>query len=358
MRASRHGAIMPMIAGMIITVVVLALLPTAGIQAIGAVSHPNDVFTEVYQNASPSVVAIMVEKESGRGNGSGFVIDKEGHIVTNAHVVDEAGDIVVSFLDDTIVRGDLIGIDKASDIAVIKVDLPADQLMPIPFADSDELIIGQTVLAIGSPFGQGWTLTSGIISALDRAIRGLTQFSIGGVIQTDASINPGNSGGPLINLDGEVIGVNSQIISETRSSAGVGFAIPANLTQRVARALVETGEMQYSLLGIEGFDVTLTVMELLDLPNNFRGVVVRRITDDGPAAASDLKESAETRTIDDELVDMRVDIITAIDGNPIHGMNELITYLARNTQPEQRVVLTVFRDGKDKVEIPLSLGNR
>ena len=125
----------------------------------------------------------------------------------------------------------------------------------------------------------------------------------------------------------------------------------------MARALVETGEMQYSLLGIEGFDVTLTVMEFLDLPNNFRGVVVRRITD-GPASASDLKESAETRTIDDELVDMRVDIITAIDGNPIHGMNELITYLARNTQPEQRVVLTVFRDGKDKVEIPLSLGNR
>ena len=148
MRASRHGAIMPMIAGMIITVIVLALLPTAGIQAIGAVSHPNDVFTEVYQNASPSVVAIMVENESGRGNGSGFVIDKEGHIVTNAHVVDEAGDIVVSFLDDTIVRGDLVGIDKASDIAVIKVDLPADQLMPIPFADSDELI--------SRPYGAGY----------------------------------------------------------------------------------------------------------------------------------------------------------------------------------------------------------
>ncbi len=188
-------------------------IPIPGIHAIGVVTHPNDIFAEVYQNASPSVVAISVATQDTGGSGSGFVINRDGHIVTNAHVVDEADKIVVEFLEGAIVRAKLVGSDLSSDIAVIKVDVPADHLMPINFADSDNLTVGQTVLAIGSPFRQGWTLTSGIISAIDRTIQGLTEFSIGGVIQTDASIKPGNSGGPLINLDGEVIGVNSQIIS-------------------------------------------------------------------------------------------------------------------------------------------------
>ena len=358
MKVLRHLMIVPTSVGMIITLLLLAALPAAGIYAVDFVSHPNDVFTYVYRNASPSVVAFSVETEAGGGNGSGFVIDKQGHIVTNAHVVAEAQEIVVNFIDGAKVRGTTIGIDMASDLAVIKVDLPADQLLPIPFADSQDLVIGQTVLAIGSPFGQGWTLTSGIISALDRTIRGLTEFSIGGVIQTDASINPGNSGGPLMNLDGEVIGVNSQIISVSRSSAGVGFAIPANLTQRVARSLIETGAMRYSLIGISGFDVSLDVTDLLGLPNSLRGVVVREIVDDGPAAASDLHEIAETRTLDDELVDLRADIITAIDGNPINGMNDLITYLARHTHPDQEINLSVLRNGEEELALPVTLGSR
>ncbi|MCY4070260.1 MAG: trypsin-like peptidase domain-containing protein [Chloroflexi bacterium] len=358
MKQLRHHFIAPMTIGAIIALLMLAALPAAGIYAVDLVSHPNDVFTDAYRNASPSVVAISVEREEGGGNGSGFVIDKDGHILTNAHVVDEAREIVVNFIDGAKVRGTTIGIDRASDLAVVKVDLPAEQLSPIPFADSQDLVIGQIVLAIGSPFGQGWTLTSGIVSALDRRIRGLTEFSIGGVIQTDASINPGNSGGPLINLDGEVIGVNSQIISETRSSAGVGFAIPSNLARRVARSLIETGEMRYSLIGITGFDVPLNVSELLGLPNNFRGVVVREVVDGGPAAASDLREIAEMRTLDNELVDMRVDIITAIDGVAINGMNDLITYLARKTHPHQEITLSVLRDGLQELELPLRLGSR
>lgn len=344
--------------GAIIALLMLAALPAAGIYAVDLVRHPNDVFTDVYRHASPSVVAISVETDSGGGNGSGFVIDGDGHIVTNAHVVDAAQEIVVSFIDGAKVRGAIVGIDKASDLAVVKVNLPAARLSPVAFADSQDLVIGQTVLAIGSPYGQGWTLTSGIVSALDRTIRGLTEFSIGGVIQTDASINPGNSGGPLINLDGEVIGVNSQIISGTGSSAGVGFAIPSNLTRRVARSLIETGQMRYSLIGLTGFDVSLTVTELLGLPNNFRGVVVREILDDGPAAASDLREIAEMRTLDNELVDMRVDIITAVDGVPIIGMNDLITYLARQTRPGQEITLSVLRDGVQELALPLKLGSR
>lgn len=358
MKQLRHHFIAPVTIGVIITLLMLAALPAAGIYAVDLVNHPNDIFTDVYRNASPSVVAISVETDSGGGNGSGFVIDRDGHIVTNAHVVDEAQAIVVSFIDGAQVRGAIVGIDKASDLAVVKVDLPAAQLSPVTFADSQDLVIGQTVLAIGSPYGQGWTLTSGIVSALDRTIRGLTEFSIGGVIQTDASINPGNSGGPLINLDGEVIGVNSQIISGTGSSAGVGFAIPSNLTRRVARSLIETGEMRYSLIGLTGFDVSLTVTDLLGLPNNFRGVVVREIMDDGPAAASDLREIAEMRTLDNELVDMRVDIITAVDGVPIIGMNDLITYLARQTRPGQEITLSVLRNGVQELALPLKLGSR
>lgn len=351
--------IMPAIVGILILVLAFGVLPIPGIHAIAEVSHPNDVFADVYRDASPSVVAISVTNAAGGGNGSGFVIDHAGNIVTNAHVVDEADEIAVEFYQGGIYRAKLVGLDLASDIAVIKVDAPASQLIPIPFADSEDLIVGQTVLAIGSPYRQGWTLTSGIISALDRTIQSLTQFQIGGVIQTDASINPGNSGGPLINLDGEVIGVNAQIISGSRSSSGVGFAIPANLTRRVAQALIQDGEMTYSYIGITGEDVGLGVIETLGLPNDFSGVVVGEVLEDGPAANTDLHEIAEMRTRGaGELVGMRVDIITAIDGNGIKGMDDLITYLVRHTRPGQQVTLTVHRDGGQVVAIPITLGSR
>jgi S1-C subfamily serine protease len=354
----RRFNILSVLVIVVIAVFAVNFAPLASAQTVSDVTHPNDIFTTVYNQASPSVVAINVVTDQGGGTGSGFVIDTDGHIITNAHVVDSATEIVVNFLDGTIIRAKLIGADLASDVAVIQVDRPADQLSPISFGDSDALVIGQTVLAIGSPFGQRWTLTSGIVSALDRTIQGLTQYSVGGVIQTDTSINPGNSGGPLINLNGEVVGINSQIISQSRTSSGVGFAIPANLAQRVAQQLIATGKMEYSFIGISGGDVTLNIMEQLNLPNNFRGVVVNDIVKDGPAADSDLQQMAETRTSNNDLVGVRADIITAIDGTTITGMNDLITYLARNTQPDQTVTLTVLRDGKDEIQVPLTLGSR
>ena len=359
MRTIGRAIIMPALAGILIVIAVFGALPLPGIQANVAVSHPNDIFADIYRDASPSVVAISVVTADGAGNGSGFLIDYDGHIVTNAHVVEGAEQIAVEFLTGGIYRARLVGLDPASDIAVIKVNAPARQLNPIPFADSDELVVGQTVLAIGSPFRQGWTLTSGIISALDRTIQGLTQFQIGGVIQTDASINPGNSGGPLINLDGAVIGVNSQIISGSRSSSGVGFAIPANLTRRVAAALIANGKMTYSYLGISGEDVGLSVIETLGLPNDFGGVVVSEVLADGPAVNSGLREIAEMRTRGaGALVGMRADIITAIDSQSIRGMDDLVTYLARRTAPGQVVTLTVHRDGGREVRIPIRLGSR
>jgi 2-alkenal reductase len=329
----------------------------------------------VYDQASPSVVAISairelsaapqrnipnipnIPRESVAG-GSGFVIDVQGHIVTNAHVVEDAARIEVNFLDGTLTRARLVGIDLNSDLAVIKVDLPAEELVPLPWGDSAALDIGQEVYAIGSPFGQRWTLTRGIISALDRTIGGLTQFSIGGVIQTDAAINPGNSGGPLLNDAGQVIGINSQIRSESGSNSGVGFAIPSNLARRVASELIETGQVRYSYLGISGGDVTLAIIEQFSLPNNMRGVVVNEVVTPGPAASAGLRNADLLTRRDGQQVPTQVDIITAINGQPLRGMNDLISYLAQNTQPGDTVTLNVLRNGRETLDVSVTLGER
>lgn len=292
-------------------------------------------FADIYNRVSPSVVSISVTGEDASGffeaGGTGFVVDQQGHIVTNAHVAGAASEIVVNFFDGTITRAELVGVDPDADIAVLQVNLPSGQLQPITFADSNTLFIGQTTLAIGSPFGQRWTLTSGIISALDRTIQGLSDYSIGSVIQTDAAINPGNSGGPLVNMQGQVIGVNTQIISESRSSAGIGFAIPSNLVQRVANQLIQNGRVNYSFMGINGGEVTLTAIEGLGLPNNLRGVVIQDVTSNSPAFNGGLRPA---------------DVITAIDGEPMTGMSTLVAYLASNTTPGQSVSLTVWREGQ------------
>lgn len=305
------------------------------------------VVSTLYFQASPSVVAIsvidpMLGEYSG---GSGFVVDTDGHILTNAHVVD-SGDLrnaylEISFFDGTRVRGELIGSDIDSDLAVVKVNLPAAQLRPLAFADSDNLFIGQSALAIGSPFGQKWTLTAGIISALDRTISGLGNYQIGAVIQTDAPINPGNSGGPLLNLEGRVIGVNAQIISENRANSGVGFAIPANLAVRVFEQLRDNGEMQYSYLGVRNVeDLTLRAVERLRLPNNIRGVVVGSVT--GPAQTAGLRTN---------------DVITAVNDKAVDNLGVLLAYLAINTSPGETITLSVLRDGQP-LTIPVQLGTR
>lgn len=315
----------------------------------------------IYEEVSPSVVSISVIRsssgtfggESG-GSGTGFVIDRSGHIVTNFHVVEGSIETRVRFQDGTITRAETVGLDPDSDIAVIKVDLPVDRLRPVTFGNVNELVIGQSVVAIGSPFGQDWTLTSGIISALNRNLDGLGDYSIGSAIQTDAPINPGNSGGPLVNMRGQVIGVNSQIISETRSNSGIGFAVPSDLVQRVASELVKTGEVSYSVMGIQGGDVSLEVMESLDLPNDQRGVVVSNVLAGSPAAEAGLRnpegDASMTRL-------ESADIITAIDGRQITGINGLISHLARFTRPGDIVDLTVLRDGRE-ITLPLTLGRR
>ena len=324
-------------------------------------------YTDLFNQVSPSVVSINVvsrvqgtnplgQPQDGEqvSGGSGFVIDSAGHIITNYHVVNGANSIEVSFYDGTLARGEIVGLDADSDLAVIKVSLPAEQLRPVRFADSDTLEIGDPVIAIGSPFGERWTLTSGIISGLDRTISGLNQgFSIGGVIQTDAAINPGNSGGPLMNLNGEVVGVNAQIASPVRANSGVGFAIPGNLTQRVAQELIEKGFVQYSYLGISGGDVNLDIIEAFNLANNFRGVVVGTVASGGPAARAGLLAAGTTP--ETARVPQTVDIITAVNGTPVTGIAGLITYLARETVPGDDITLNVLRNGTEQLQLTVRL---
>jgi len=338
----------------------------------GAVLESEKAYSSIYNQIGPSVVSInVVATQSGgnngiqngqgqvvQGTGTGFVIDTNGDIVTNNHVVDGATRIEVNFFDGSIYRGTVVGVDPDSDLAVVKVDRAAADLHPVTLGDSDQAFIGEDVVAIGSPFGERWTLTTGVVSALNRDISSLGQFRIGSVIQTDAAINPGNSGGPLVNMKGEVIGVNAQILSQSGTGSGVGFAIPSNLVKRVAQSLISNGAVSYSYLGISGGDMSLYTIEALKLPNNARGVVVNEVTAGGPAAQAGLHSAGNPTTVDGVDVPTSADIITAVNSTPVTSMESLISFLGSQTKPGDTVTLTVVRDGTQQISIPVTLTAR
>ncbi|MGB1288266.1 MAG: S1C family serine protease [Aggregatilineales bacterium] len=343
--------------------ILVGIAPIAAQDTLVVQTDAPYVATEVYERVAPSVVAITAVLQNGGfdtggGSGSGFVIDTEGHIITNNHVVEGADYIELSFFDGTLAEAQVIGLDPDSDLAVLRVDLPVEKLIPVEFADSNMLITGQPVFALGSPFGQEWTLTQGIISALGRTIRGLTDFSIGEAIQTDAPINPGNSGGPLLDTEGRVIGVNSQILSRSGSNSGIGFAIPGNLTQRVADELIQNGFVSYSYLGISGGDVNLRLLNALNLPNDLRGVVIASAAPGGPAARADVQNATNFQESNGAQIPTTVDIVTAIDGEPVESIEDLIAYLARSTKPGDTVTLTVVRNGSQELQLDVRLTPR
>jgi 2-alkenal reductase len=337
-------------------------LPTASVSKIELVTDEDQVLVDMYTRLNPSVVNISVYlNQNGQidsfAQGSGFVYDNQGYIITNAHVVHGSDGIEVTFSDGLIREARLVGEDLHSDLAVLQVELP-EGIAAIPLGTMDELSVGETVVAIGNPFGLEGTLTRGIISALGRTIPALTIFSIPQAIQTDAAINPGNSGGPLLNLNGEVVGVNAQIETSgsSASNLGVGFAIPVSIIRRVVPALIDSGHYDWPWLGVSGYTVNPRLVKAMNLPVE-QGAYVSSLTEGGPAEASDLRATTDTITQDGRQVEVGGDVITAIDGQPVKTFDDILVYLTLQTSPGQSVTLTILREGQYQ-EVKIQLGTR
>jgi 2-alkenal reductase len=324
--------------------------------------------TNLYQRANPAVVYIEVMVQMGGGlqpvgSGSGFVIDKEGHVVTNNHVVENADALQVTLADGSVTDDvDILGLDPYSDLAVIRVNVAPDRLLPLELGDSDILQVGQRVIAIGNPFGLQGTMTTGVVSAVGRTLRSQMlqggSFSNPDVIQTDAAINPGNSGGPLLDLRGRVVGVNTAIRSNTGANAGIGFAVPVNTVRRITPSLIEKGAYDYPYLGITS-DRDFTVAELavtLDLPVD-QGVLVAEVQPRTAAAEAGLQGGDREVEVMGRSVVVGGDIIVAIDGEQLRTFDDLVAYLVSDTEIGQDVVLTIIRDGRE-IEAPAKLGQR
>jgi len=317
----------------------------------------------IYRTINPSVVYIITEHETAElGSGSGFVYDGEGHIVTNNHVVTAGDTFEVVFSNGRRRRATLVGSDVDSDLAVIKVEELPDGVQPVPLGDFNEVEVGQFVVAIGNPFEQQGSISLGIVSALGRSLRSqrptedLGFFSLPEVIQTDAPINPGNSGGPLLNLQGEVIGVNSAIRSVTGFNSGVGFAIPVAAVSRVVPALISEGAYAYPYLGIStpSFEIDLDTWEELNL-GGYRGVYVTRVTEESPAEEAGIipmpNDSPQAE------LEPGGDLIVGIDDQEVREFHDLISYLVFETEVGQTVDLTIVRDGEE-MTVPVTLGER
>jgi S1-C subfamily serine protease len=295
--------------------------------------------------------------------GSGFVWDSNGDIVTNDHVVQGADALQVLFADGTRLNATLVGTDPSADLAVLRVDPRAATLQPIAQGDMSQVEVGEDVIAIGTPFGYQGTLTVGIVSGLGRTISSQTQFSIPNAIQTDAAINPGNSGGPLLNLQGQVIGVNDQIQSSSGSSSGVGFAIPISIVQRVVPAVIKNGSYAHAYLGVSGDTYNSMWASELGLPANAKGVYVVGVAQGGPAEQAGLRGGTQNSGIllsaangGGDYLASGGDLITAIDGQAVNSMDQLMTYLSEKTSPNQTVRLTVIRPNSGQGTLNVTLG--
>jgi len=326
-----------------------------------------DALISLYQDVSPGVVSIQVYSEYGAGIGSGFVIDKNGHIVTNYHVVEGASEVEVHFSSGLKVFGQVIGVDLDSDLAVIEVDVDEDELAPLTIGDSAQLVVGQSVVAIGNPYGLTGTMTTGIVSARGRTLDSIRQtesgtfFSAGDLIQTDATINPGNSGGPLLNLNGEVVGINRAIQTNGSTSlsgvsnTGIGFAVSSNILRVVLPSLISGGDYDYPYLGLSALpSLTLTQAEFLDLPQA-TGAYVVEVISGGPSQDAGLRAGSTATEV--QGLYTGGDLIIAVDGQEILEFGELLSYLMLNKHPGDDLLLTVLRDG-NTMDVTVTLGER
>jgi S1-C subfamily serine protease len=331
-----------------------------------------NLINEIYRRDGRGVAFISAERKNGDSSafnpfgepegggtatGSGFLIDTEGHIITNNHVVEGSDSVEVKLgSSDTTHSAEVVGSDPATDVALLKVDAPADQLHPLLLGDSSKVLVGEQVIAIGNPFGLDRTVTAGIISAVQRQIQAPNGFSISHVIQTDAAINPGNSGGPLIDSSGRVIGINSQIqTGGGGGNVGIGFAVPINTAREVVRQIKENGEVEHAYLGINGSSITPDLARALKLPVE-EGVLVNEVVKGGPADQAGIQGGDTSATIEGASIELGGDIVTEVDGEKVAGMEEVINAV-NEASPGDKMVLKVRRDDSNK-NVTVTLGVR
>lgn len=354
------------------------VLPTP-VQAPAGSDVETAMLTNLYERVNVSVVNITILGKVGdlvdpslpiptpqnpdelvpTSQGSGFVWDAEGHIVTNAHVVEGAEGVRITFADGTSTTAEVIGSDPDADLAVVKVDPATAALVPVARGSMNDVKVGQRVAAIGNPFGYNGTLTVGVVSAIGRSISSLTQFNIPSVIQTDAPINPGNSGGPLLNMDGAVIGVNAQIetTNGVRANSGVGFSIPISIVERVVPALISEGVYRHAYLGISGSTFSPFCADVLGIDPTRRGAYVNDVAQGGPSDAAGVRggSRAINKLTCPEMAGG--DLITAINDQPVTRFDDLLVYLETYGSPGDTITLTVLRDGQEQ-KISIELGRR
>jgi 2-alkenal reductase len=349
--------------------------PATTINIEAGADQETQIYAAVYRKVNPSVVYIenLTRVPTGsstsetvpESQGSGFVWDTAGHIITNNHVVAGADALQVTFTDGVVLPAEVVGRDPDSDLAVIQVNPELVALAPVEQGDINEVQVGQRAIAIGNPFGLVGSMTAGIVSAVGRSVLSGTGYNIPLSIQTDAAINPGNSGGPLLNERGQVIGVNFQIASDVRANSGVGFAIPINIVQRAAPALIRNGVYTHAFLGLSGQTYSPAWAEALGFPTTARGAYVLTVRNGGPAQRAGLRGGGSNTDI---VLDVGArgmeylpgggDLITAIDDRPVKTFDDLLIYLESFKSPGETVTLKILRPGKGEMSAPLTLSER
>ena len=304
---------------------------------------------EIFEKSEPGVVRVNTQRNQTindvGGVGSGFVFDKKGHIITNAHVIDDSTKTVVTFLDGRSYNAEIIGIDQYTDIGVIKVNADLKLLQPLTLGDSSNLQVGEPITAIGNPFGLSGSMTSGIISQMGRLLPSGSGYSIPDVIQTDAAINPGNSGGPLLNMRGDIVGINTAIQSTTGEFTGVGFAIPSQTVAKIVPTLISEGEYNHPWIGISGRDIDPDMANVLGLKDAL-GFLIITVVEDSPASEAGLIGSDKTIKVESREYPVGGDIILAVDGIDVRKIDDILIHLQRVKTVGDEMNLEILRDGR------------
>ena len=317
---------------------------TAG-EITGIVESYDYSLIDIFEKSEESVVRVNVLRgDTEGGMGSGFVFSEDGYVITNQHVVKESKKVTITFLDGESYIGDVIGTDPDLDIAVIKVNPSNTYLQPIKIGDSSKLRVGEKIAAIGNPFGLSGSMTAGIVSQIGRLLPQESGYSIPDVIQTDAAINPGNSGGPLINMKGEVVGINTAIQSATGEFSGIGFAVPSNTIKKVVPVLIKDGKFEHPWMGISGTDVDPELAEIRGLKSS-KGFVVVSVIEGSPAEKAGMKGVTQTKEKDGREFPMNGDIIIEIDGKTVRKISDILIHLQREKSVGDEMILTVIRTG-------------